>query len=121
MSSIIQILIALIAVIHCYIFWFQFFSWEKVGQRVFKSFPPQLFRDTKILAANQGLYNGFMAAGLIWSFWIEDPIWSMNIAVFFLTGVVVVGIYGAVSAERRIFFVQALPALIALMLIILKN
>ena len=120
MSLTIRILIALIFLIHTYIFWFQFFAWEKIGQRVFKSFPTELFRDTKILAANQGLYNAFMAAGLGWSLWLDDPIWSVKIAVFFLIGIIIVGVYGAVSAEKRIFFVQALPALIALSLIILN-
>lgn len=120
MSLTIQILVALTALIHAYIFWFQFFAWERVGRRVFKKFPAKLFSDTKILAANQALYNGFIAVGLSWSLWIDDSIWGLKIATFFLGGVIVIGLYGAFSAERRILFVQVLPALITLILIILK-
>jgi putative membrane protein len=68
------------------------------------------------LAANQGLYNGFLAAGLIWTFFIKDPTWSTNIAIFFLSCVAIAGIYGALTASKKIFVVQALPAIIALLL-----
>ncbi|MEL6356804.1 MAG: DUF1304 domain-containing protein, partial [Bacteroidota bacterium] len=69
---------------------------------------------------NQGLYNAFLAAGLIWTFFIEDAAWQKNVAIFFLGCVDVVGIYGTVSADRKISFVQALSALIALGLLLLK-
>lgn len=104
---------------HLYILWMEMFAWETVGKKTFKNFPAHLFKPTKGLAANQGLYNGFLAAGLIWSFLISDANWSENVRVFFLTCVVVAGIYGAISAARRIFFVQALPAMIALLFVLL--
>lgn len=73
------------------------------------------------MAANQGLYNGFLAAGLAWSFFIENTDWSQNIAIFFLTCVAVAGTYGALSASKKIFFVQTVPALLALLCIFLQN
>ena len=78
-----------------------------------------MFKPTKGLAANQGLYNGFLSAGLIWSFFISDPEWQKNIAVFFLGCVVIAGIFGALTATKKIFFVQGLPALIGLVLTLL--
>jgi putative membrane protein len=76
-----------------------------------------LFKPTKTLAANQGLYNGFLAAGLIWSFFIQDEIWSFNVAAFFLTCVVVAGVYGASTASKKILFIQAIPAFVALVVL----
>ena len=116
-----QILIGLVAVVHLYIFWFEMFAWTSRGKKVFKSFPVDLFDKTKTLAANMGLYNGFLAAGLWWTFFIEDVIWSANVALFFLSCVVVAGIYGALTAERRIFFAQALPALVAIALLLFSR
>jgi putative membrane protein len=69
----------------------------------FKSIPNNLFKPTKVMAANQGLYNGFLAAGLFWAIFISDAYWSKNVAIFFLTCVIVAGIYGAYSVSRRIF------------------
>lgn len=119
MEIVIKILIGLVALIHCYILWFEMFAWTTRGPKVFQSFPKDLFPKTTALAANQGLYNGFLAAGLIWTFFIEDAAWRDNIAMFFLSCVVIAGAYGAATAERKIFFVQALPALIALVLLLL--
>lgn len=97
------------------------FAWETLGKKTFKGFlKDELFKPTKGLAANQGLYNGFLSAGLIWSFFIEDKTWSQNVAVFFLGCVIVAGIYGALTASKKIFFVQALPAIIALAFLLLK-
>ncbi|MGJ1267996.1 DUF1304 domain-containing protein [Sphingobacterium spiritivorum] len=116
-----KILVALVALEHLYILWMEMFAWETAGRKTFKgSLPDEMFRPTKGLAANQGLYNGFLAAGLIWSFFIEDLIWQKNIALFFLGCVIVAGIYGAVSASRKIFFVQALPAILALVFVLLS-
>lgn len=95
------------------------FAWETKGKKVFKgSLSPELFTPTKVLAANQGLYNGFLAAGLIWSFFISDPAWKVYISIFFLSCIIVAGIYGAITAHRKIFFIQALPAIIAVALVI---
>jgi putative membrane protein len=113
-----QILIGLLAAEHLYILWMEMFAWETRGKKVFKgALREDLFKPTKTLAANQGLYNGFLAAGLIWTFFINDPHWKINVAVFFLTCVIIAGIYGAYSADRKIFFVQGLPALIALIVL----
>lgn len=113
------VFIAVVAFEHIFFLWLEMFAWESVGRRVFKSaLPGDMFRPTKTLAANQGLYNGFLAAGLIWTFFIGDHYWQNNIAVFFLTCVVVAGSYGALTASKKIFFVQALPAIIALILVL---
>ena len=113
-----EILIGLVAVEHIYILWLEMFAWTTQGRKTFKSFPPDLFEKTKSLAANQGLYNGFLAAGLIWSLLIDDTAWSINVAYFFLGCVVVAGIFGAITAQRSIFFVQALPAILAILAIL---
>ena len=73
-------------------------------------YPSILFGPTKGMAANQGLYNGFLSAGLVWSYFINDGTWSSNVRLFFLSCVFVAGLYGALTASRKIFFFQALPA-----------
>ena len=113
------ILILLVALEHLYILWMEMFAWTTAGRRIFKSFPPELFEKTKTLAANQGLYNGFLAAGLIWSLLITDAAWSRNVALFFLACVIVAGLYGAVTASKSIFIKQALPAILALVVTLL--
>jgi putative membrane protein len=115
MSIVATILIGLIAALHLYILWFEMFAWESRGPRVFRSMPPDLFPKTRAMAANQGLYNGFLAAGLIWSLFISDPDWQRNVAVCFLIFVLVAGVYGALTASRRILYVQAAPAAVALL------
>jgi putative membrane protein len=115
MSIVATILIGLIAALHLYILWFEMFAWESRGPRVFRSMPPDLFPKTRAMAANQGLYNGFLAAGLIWSLFISDPDWQRNVAVCFLIFVLVAGVYGALTASRRILYVQAVPAAVALL------
>ena len=120
MSVLATVLILLIAALHLYILWFEMFAWESRGPKVFRSFPRDLFAPTKAMAANQGLYNGFLAAGLIWSRLISDPAWSHNIALFFLLCVAVAGVFGAATASKKIFQVQALPALIAIALLLIS-
>ncbi|HAP95500.1 DUF1304 domain-containing protein [Epilithonimonas hominis] len=110
-----KILIAIVAIGHLFILWMEMFAWETTGKKVFKgALPEELFKPTKGLAANQGLYNGFLSAGLIWSFFISDPIWQKNVALFFLGCVITAGVYGAIVSSKKIFFTQALPAIIAL-------
>jgi len=119
MQILAMILVALVALEHLYILWLEMFAWETRGKAVFKgALKPELFAPTKVLAANQGLYNGFLAAGLIWSLLISDALWASNVALFFLGCVVVAGIYGALTASKKIFFVQALPALLALLAVL---
>lgn len=114
MKLIAQILIGFVAIEHIYILWLEMFAWTTRGRKTFKSIPPDLFEKTKALAANQGLYNGFLAAGLIWSLLIQDAAWRINVAYFFLGCVIVAGMFGALTAQKSIFYVQALPALLAL-------
>lgn len=120
MEILINILIGLVAFLHLYFLWFEMFAWTTRGPKIFRSFPKDLFEPTKAMAANQGLYNGFLSAGLIWSFFIENPIWKTNVALFFLICVAVAGVYGALTASKKILFVQALPALITILLILFR-
>ncbi len=120
MKKIIMFLTGFVAAFHLYVFWFEMFAWTTRGKKVFSSFPADYFEQTVVLAANQGFYNSFLAAGLIWTFFIKNEEWKRNIAVFFLSCVSVAGIYGAYSADIKIFFSQALPALIALLLIFIE-
>ena len=93
------------------------FAWTTKGPHTFKSFPKDLFEKTKGMAANQGLYNGFLAAGLVWSLCISDALWSFYVAVYFLSCILIAGIYGAVTVQKTIFYVQAVPAIITLIAI----
>ena len=116
------ILTALVAIEHVYILWMEMFAWETAGKKTFgKSLPHELFTPTKGLAANQGLYNGFLAAGLAWSFLIENADWSMNVRLFFLGCVAGAGVFGALTASKKIFFAQALPALMAIIFVLLAQ
>lgn len=121
MIVITKILTAIIALEHLVILWIEMFGWETTGKKVFTSLPQDLFTPTKILAANQGLYNGFLSAGLIWSLFISDAIWQNNIALFFLGCVIIAGIYGALTSSKKIFFVQALPAITAFTVVLLSR
>ncbi|MCK9422372.1 MAG: DUF1304 domain-containing protein [Bacteroidales bacterium] len=119
MKTIAEILIGIVALEHLYFLWIEMFAWETKGKETFKDLlAGDLFKPTKTLAANQGLYNGFLSAGLIWTFFITDNLWRSNISLFFLGCVIIAGIYGAITATRKIFFVQALPAIVALIFII---
>lgn len=113
-----KFIITLVALLHLYFLWLEMFAWTTRAKKVFKSFPEDLFEPTKTLAANQGLYNGFLAAGLLWSLYIENQVWQINVALFFLGCVAVAGIYGAITASKKIFTVQALPALIGIGLLL---
>ena len=120
MKLIAGLLTGLVAVEHLYIVWLEMFAWTTKGRKTFKSFPDELFEKTKPMAANQGLYNGFLAAGLIWSLLIQNADWSRNVSCFFLSCVVIAGIYGAFSVQRSIFFIQAVPAIAALFFVLMK-
>lgn len=118
MEYAIKVLIGLVALLHLYFLYFEMFAWTTKGPKIFRNFPKDLFGPTKSMAANQGLYNGFLAAGLIWTYFIADPIWRDNIALFFLVCVAIAGIYGALTVTKKIFFIQALPALITIAILI---
>ncbi len=112
-----NIMIGIIAALHIYILVLEMFLWTTRGPKVFKSIPKELFVPTKTFAANQGLYNGFLAAGLIWSLCIGDAEWSKNVALFFLGCIAVAGIYGALTAQKSILYIQTIPAAIAIVLL----
>ncbi|WP_339916751.1 DUF1304 domain-containing protein [Yeosuana marina] len=111
-------LIALVAFEHIYFLILEMFFWTKPkGIKTFGLKSKEFAEDTKVLAANQGLYNGFLAAGLLYSIVTKDS----NIAIFFLFCVIVAGIYGAYSTKKiRLFYVQAIPAILALILVFLE-
>ncbi|MEQ3662375.1 MAG: DUF1304 domain-containing protein [Flavobacterium sp.] len=115
MNAISQVIIVIVALLHLYFLWLEMFVWTTKAYKVFRNFPKDLFEKTKTMAANQGLYNGFLAAGLIWSLFITDVVWSNNIALFFLTCVAIAGIYGAYSVSKKIFFVQGIPAIFGIL------
>ena len=119
MNIVSQIIVGFIAFIHLYILWLEMFAWTTRARKVFKTITADQFEKTKVMAANQGLYNGFLAAGLIWSLFISDSIWSKNVALFFLICVLVAGIYGALTASKRILFVQAVPAILGILSLVL--
>jgi len=117
MTTIANILVALIALLHIYILVLEMFLWDKpAGLRAFGQ-TREAAVASKVLAANQGLYNGFLAAGLFWG--LSLGVAGTDIKVFFLCCVLVAGLYGAATASRRILFVQAVPAAIALALVFL--
>lgn len=113
MHRIATILIGLIAALHFYIAWFEIFAWETRGPKVFTTLPVDLFEPTVAMAANQGLYNGFIAVGLVWSLLIKDAQWRFNVATCFLAFVAAAGIFGAFTVTPKIFFVQTVPAVTA--------
>lgn len=114
-----KIAVVIVALLHIYFLWLEMFAWTTKAKKVFRQFPEDLFEPTKTLAANQGLYNGFLAAGLLWSLFIQDPMWQVNIALFFLGCVAFAGIYGALTASKKILVVQGFPALLGIVLFLL--
>jgi putative membrane protein len=115
------VLVGLIAVLHLYILVLEMFLWETaVARRAFGT--TEVFAaNTRVLAANQGLYNGFLAAGLIWALWLGLPGAGREEAIFFLSCVLAAGVYGGLTASRRILFVQAIPAALALIAVFLQR
>ncbi len=104
------VLIVLVALLHLYFLVLEMFLWTRpAGMKVFRN-TPEKAAITRVLAANQGLYNGFLAAGLLWALVTSQR----SVALFFLGCVVVAGLYGAATVSRRIFYVQAVPALAAI-------
>jgi putative membrane protein len=114
-----NILVALVAALHAYFLILEMFLWDKpLGLKTFRN-TPEKAEITKVLAANQGLYNGFLTAGLIWGLVHGNPAFAFQIKVFFLLCVIVAGTYGAATVSTRILIVQALPAAIALIVLFL--
>ena len=116
MSLAAHAVVALIGLLHVYILVLEMFLWEKpAGLRAFRN-TPERAAATKVLAANQGLYNGFLAAGLFWGLWLGGP-QGRAVMTFFLLCVLVAGLYGAATASRKILFIQAVPAGLGLVLL----
>lgn len=105
-------LVALVALLHVYFMALEMFLWDRpFGRRTF-GLTPEFSAASKTLAANQGLYNGFLAAGLVWGLWLGAA--GLPVKLFFLGCVVVAGVFGALTVNRKILFVQAVPAAAAL-------
>jgi len=115
--TIANVVVALVAVIHVYFLILEMFLWDKPrGMKVFGT-TPEFAVASKTLAANQGLYNGFLAAGLVWGLMLGDG--GHAIKIFFLSCIIVAGIYGAITANKKILWAQALPGAIALALVLI--
>ena len=116
MKLLADVFVALVALLHVYFLVLEMFLWDKpLGLKTFRHSPAEA-ASSKVLAANQGLYNGFLAAGLLWGLSMGAA--GTSVKVFFLACVIVAGVYGAATVGRKILFVQALPAAIALALVL---
>ena len=114
-------LVALIAALHFYIAWFEIFAWTSRGPNVFDMLPPELFAQTTQLAANQGVYNAFLAVGLVWSLLIKDKTWQFNVVVCFLGFVAIAGVAAAITVAFKSGLPQFLPAILALTLLLIAK
>ncbi|MGH8820365.1 MAG: DUF1304 domain-containing protein [Rhodoferax sp.] len=117
MLTVANIVVGLVALLHFYFLVLEMFLWDKpAGLRAFGQ-TQEFATASRTLAANQGLYNGFLAAGLVWGLALGDA--GMSVKVFFLACVLIAGLYGAATASRKILFVQAAPAALGLVLLFL--
>jgi putative membrane protein len=119
MNAIANLLVALVALLHGYFLVLEMFLWTRpLGLKTFRN-SLEKATESAVLAANQGLYNGFLAAGLVWGLLQRVPGFAFQIKIFFLLCVITAGIYGAATVSRRILYVQAAPAAVALILLLL--
>jgi putative membrane protein len=119
MTMLTQVVVALVAVLHLYFLTLEMFLWTRpAGRRAFGT-TPEFAEASKVLAANQGLYNGFLAAGLLWGLSLGGT--GHAVLTFFLVCVAIAGVYGALTVSRKILFVQAVPALLGLALLYLSR
>lgn len=119
METAANVAVGLVAALHLYFLTLEMFFWKKpLGQRAF-GLKPDFAEATAALAANQGLYNGFLAAGLVWGLLLGSG--GFQVKVFFLVCVIVAGLFGAATASRKILWVQALPGAVALVLVLLAR
>jgi putative membrane protein len=117
MTFIANCLVAVVAALHVYFLVLEMFLWTKpLGLKTFRN-SIEKATESAVLAANQGLYNGFLAAGLVWGLIHTNPGFAFQIKTFFLLCVIVAGTYGAATVSRRILYVQAFPAALALILL----
>jgi putative membrane protein len=112
MIAVANVLVALVALVHVYILVLEMFLWRTPRGRAAFGTTPEFAEQTAALAANQGLYNGFLAAGLVWGLVAADPV-GRQVTLFFLACVAIAGVYGAVTVSRRILVVQTVPAVLA--------
>jgi len=118
-SSLAVILVALVALLHAYFLVLEMFLWTKpAGRRAFGTTQEQA-EQSKVLAMNQGLYNGFLAAGLLWGLTLGAA--GRGVVIFFLVCVIVAGVFGAATASRKILYVQALPGVVALLAVVVAG
>ena len=114
METLAKVLVALVAIEHIYILILEMFLWTKPRTLKVFGLTAEFAEKTKAMAANQGLYNGFLAAGLIWGLSHSNLAFGLQIQIFFLLCVIIAAIYGAVTVQKSILFVQGLPGLVAL-------
>ena len=119
MSLVATVIVALLALIHVYILVLEMFLWDTPKGRKAFGLTPEFSAASKALAANQGLYNGFLAAGLFWGLWLGPE--GFGVKVFFLACILVAGLYGAATATRKILFIQAVPAALGLLALFLSR
>ncbi len=119
MNKIANLLISAIALLHFLIAYVEMFAWTSLGPKMFASLPADMFEPTAAMAANQGLYNAFLAVGLVWALWITDQVWRRNVATCFLLFVAAAGLFGALTVSTTILYVQTVPSVIALILLFL--
>ncbi|MFZ3229360.1 MAG: DUF1304 domain-containing protein [Pseudobdellovibrio sp.] len=119
MTILINFLVGLVAILHIYFLVLEMFLWTKpIGLKVFRQTIDKA-KMTSVLASNQGLYNGFLAAGLFWGLVNPNFSFAIQIKIFFLSCVAVAGLYGASTVSKKIFYIQSLPAIVALVLLCL--
>ena len=119
MSLLANVLIGLVALLHLYFLVLEMFLWTRpLGLKTFRN-TPEKAETTRVLAANQGLYNGFLAAGLFWGLWLGAD--GFGVKAFFLACILVAGVYGAATSSRKILFIQAVPAALGLLALFLSR
>jgi len=120
MTLVAQILVGIVAILHLGFLILEMFLWNTPRGRATFGTTREFAAESAVLAANQGLYNGFLAAGLVWSLVAADPV-GFQAKVFFLVCVIIAGLYGAMTVNRRILFIQAVPAALALAAVLLSR
>jgi putative membrane protein len=119
MQIVADVAVGMVALLHVYFLVLEMFLWDQpIGRRIFK-LTPEFATASKTLAANQGLYNGFLAAGLVWGLILGSD--GVPVRTFFLSCVIVAGVFGALTVGRKILFVQAIPGAVALALVLLAG
>lgn len=117
MSLLALLVVALVALLHLWFLVLEMFLWTRPSGRRAFGLSEEFARQSKVLAANQGLYNGFLAAGLLWSLWLGAS--GRPVTLFFLGCILVAGVFGGLTATRKVLWIQALPALVGIVLVLL--